>query len=61
MGYGMNAHEEEVDKKYDIAVHNMAQAHLAQKFTMSNMSNSSTQMDAMHQQMNDMQKMFQKK
>ena len=59
MGYGMNATEEEVDVKYDESCQMMAQAHLAQQQTMSNMSNTGTQMEAMQQQMNAMQTMFQ--
>ena len=59
MGYGMNAVQEEVDLEYDESCQMMAQAHLAQQQTMSDMSNTGTQMEAMQQQMNAMQTMFQ--
>ena len=59
LGYGMNAIQEEVDEEYDESCQMMAQAHLAQQQTTSNMYNTGTQMEAMQQQMNAMQTMFQ--
>ena len=59
MGFGMNAMEETVDNEYNNTCNNMAQAHSAQPAVMSNMSNNSTQMDDMQQQINSMQQMFQ--
>ena len=55
----MNVIQEEVDKEYDESCQMMAEAHLAKQQTMSNMSNTVTQMDATKQQMNAMQTMFQ--
>ena len=59
MSFGMNAMEETVKKEYNNTCNNMAQAHSAQPAVMSNMSNNSTQMDDMQQQINSMQQMFQ--
>ena len=59
MGFGMNVIQEEINKEYGEACHNMAQAYLSQQTAMSNMPNNSIQMDAMQQQMNVMQQMFQ--
>ena len=59
MGFGMNAHEEEVNKKYDNVCNNMAQAHLAQQTMMSNMSNSNDRTDTIQQQLNSKTWMFQ--
>ena len=59
MGLGMNAIQEEIDEEYDESCQMMAHVHLAQQQTMNNMSNIGTQMNAMQQQMNAIQTIFQ--
>ena len=55
----MKTMQEEVDEEYNEACNNMAQVHLAQQTSMSNMSNSKAKMESVQQQPNLMTRMFQ--